>query len=440
MLLERTNVRSLRALRDRGRTVRGDGRRPLVHLAHVGRPGAGPVDHARRRPRAAGEAAVRSRSRPGRPGRDRARPRGAPCRARRRDATGSPGAGIGVTAAMPSPLRGADGNVEFLFHARKGVPPSTPTRSTPRWPKPRGRRSVTASVASEPRAARSAGSERRRRDSRTVGLVPHRDRARRGRSPPTSWSGSRRTASRCASRSRTRRGLETRRGAGRGVRRRPRRRDLARRRRHDAAHRRPRLRGRRPGARRERRPDGLPHRGRAGRLSTPRSTGCSPASTRSPSGWCCRSTVESAGPAAGRWCALNEAVLEKAHPGGLARLDVAINGTFFTHVRGRRRDRRHADRVHRVLVLGARADRVAAHCAACCSRRCRRTCCSTARSCSRPRRTLRVRRERRPAASCSPLDGRELGELDARRRRARAPAARARRASSPSGPATSTRS
>jgi NAD+ kinase len=40
--------------------------------------------------------------------------------------------------------------------------------------------------------------------------------------------------------------------------------------------------------------------------------------------------IESSGPAAGRWWALNEAVLEKPHPGRLARLDVAINGAFFT--------------------------------------------------------------------------------------------------------------
>ncbi|MET0627777.1 MAG: NAD(+)/NADH kinase [Acidimicrobiia bacterium] len=40
--------------------------------------------------------------------------------------------------------------------------------------------------------------------------------------------------------------------------------------------------------------------------------------------------VASAGPAAGRWFALNEAVLEKLHTGRLARLEVEINGTFFT--------------------------------------------------------------------------------------------------------------
>jgi NAD+ kinase len=40
--------------------------------------------------------------------------------------------------------------------------------------------------------------------------------------------------------------------------------------------------------------------------------------------------VESAGSAQGRWFALNEAVLEKEHTGRLARLEVEINGTFFT--------------------------------------------------------------------------------------------------------------
>jgi NAD+ kinase len=41
-------------------------------------------------------------------------------------------------------------------------------------------------------------------------------------------------------------------------------------------------------------------------------------------------TVESASSAQGRWYALNEAVLEKVHTGRLARLEVDINGTFFT--------------------------------------------------------------------------------------------------------------
>lgn len=41
-------------------------------------------------------------------------------------------------------------------------------------------------------------------------------------------------------------------------------------------------------------------------------------------------TVRSQGPAAGRWCALNEAVLEKVRASRMVRLDVAINGTPFT--------------------------------------------------------------------------------------------------------------
>ncbi len=48
-------------------------------------------------------------------------------------------AGIGVTAAMPSPLRGAAGNVEFLFHARKADPTISPTHSMPQSPKPHER-------------------------------------------------------------------------------------------------------------------------------------------------------------------------------------------------------------------------------------------------------------------------------------------------------------
>jgi NAD+ kinase len=40
--------------------------------------------------------------------------------------------------------------------------------------------------------------------------------------------------------------------------------------------------------------------------------------------------VDSAGPAAGHWYGLNEAVMEKTRTGHMARLEVAINGTFFT--------------------------------------------------------------------------------------------------------------
>jgi NAD+ kinase len=40
--------------------------------------------------------------------------------------------------------------------------------------------------------------------------------------------------------------------------------------------------------------------------------------------------VDSTRPAGGKWWALNEAVLEKAHPARMAQLDVSINGAYFT--------------------------------------------------------------------------------------------------------------
>ena len=43
-----------------------------------------------------------------------------------------------------------------------------------------------------------------------------------------------------------------------------------------------------------------------------------------------RVSVESQGPAAGTWAALNECLIEKAHPGRLVRLSVSIGGEFFT--------------------------------------------------------------------------------------------------------------
>jgi NAD+ kinase len=43
-----------------------------------------------------------------------------------------------------------------------------------------------------------------------------------------------------------------------------------------------------------------------------------------------RVQVESTGTAAGEWCALNEAVLEKSQPGRMVRLDVAIDDVGFT--------------------------------------------------------------------------------------------------------------
>ena len=126
MLLERTNLRSLElpavggepcaiAVADLSFISLTLVAPALARLTTPGR-GAGP----------ARQAAVRSRSGPGRPRWDRAGPRGAPggargCRGRSRRA------GLGVTAAMPSPLRGAAGNVEFLFRAGKDAPTITTT-------------------------------------------------------------------------------------------------------------------------------------------------------------------------------------------------------------------------------------------------------------------------------------------------------------------------
>ena len=99
--------------------------------------------------------------------------------------------------------------------------------------------------------------------------------------------------------------------------------------------------------------------------------------------------VESSGSVRGSWFALNEAVLEKlrAGPPDPAR---RVDQRHRVHdVRGRRRDRRDADRQDRVLVLGAAARSCRPTCGASCSRRSRRTCCSTVRSCCRSTRRSR---------------------------------------------------
>ena len=94
-------------------------------------------------------------------------------------------------------------------------------------------------------------------------------------------------------------------------------------------------------------------------------------------------TVESDGPARGKWYALNEAVLEKVHTGRLVRLDVEINGAPFTTYA--------ADGVIVATPTGSTAYSFSARgplsrlvTGACSSPRCRPTCCSTARSCSIP--------------------------------------------------------
>ena len=114
----------------------------------------------RRRLRAAREAAVRGGPGPARPARHRARSRGARGgaargrrRARRRRARVS-------ARSCPSPLRGADGNVEFLVHARRG--------------RGDGRRRPRSTTPSRAHAGRAVTS--RDHADACVGLVPHRDR------------------------------------------------------------------------------------------------------------------------------------------------------------------------------------------------------------------------------------------------------------------------
>ena len=148
---------------------------------------------------------------------------------------------------MVSPLHGADGNVEFLLHARP---------------------------ARRPRPDRRA---RRRRDRRrdrsapavtTVGLVVHGERTQAGRAGPRDRrlaARPRATGSSCPRRTRrapASRAASTppRLGVEADVVAQPRRR------RHDAALGRPRRRARRAGARHQRRPARLPDRGRSRRL------------------------------------------------------------------------------------------------------------------------------------------------------------------------------
>ena len=97
-------------------------RRPVLHLAAHGRARARPLHHGRRRSRPAGEAAVR-----GGPGAAWARAGSCAtptctgrCSARCVTACATPG--LVVVDVMASPLRGADGNVEFLVRVRRARP------------------------------------------------------------------------------------------------------------------------------------------------------------------------------------------------------------------------------------------------------------------------------------------------------------------------------
>ena len=68
----------------------------------------------------------------------------------------------------------------------------------------------------------------------------------------------------------------------------------------------------------------------------------------------------------GTWRALNEAVVEKHESGHTVRLLARIDGEPFTTLRRRRADRRHTDRLDRVLAVGPRPGRVAHATGRCC--------------------------------------------------------------------------
>ena len=218
--------------------------------------------------------------------------------------------GAAIMGAMASPLTGADGNVEFLLHARTGATVGARrrrARSTPRSPK-RGplmaavglvlhhERSQAADLAREAAAwLQDEGHEVRlpQPDADIAGLASLGcdddalgDRARRGREPR--W------------------------------------------RRHDAAHRRPGRRARRADHRRQRRPAGLPHRHRAGgharrhRALPRRRAHRRGADAARPCTWSGRRAADE------EHLAFNEAVLEKTPMGHTVRLAVEVDDQFFT--------------------------------------------------------------------------------------------------------------
>ena len=190
-------------------------------------------------------------------------------------------------------------------------------------------------------------------------------RAPRGPRPrPRAWSrGSPSAATTCGSRSTTpswsgvpeRAVDDDRLGDGR----RPGRGD--RRRRHDAAHRRPR--GRRTACR-------CSASTSASSATSPRWSPPTPSAPSSAS-WPASYTVEermlllvdvdAARATTGRRSrpayALNEAVIEKTPMGHTVQLEVRIDGDAVPHLHRRRPDRRHADRLDRILPVGRRADR-----------------------------------------------------------------------------------
>ena len=147
-------------------------------------------------------------------------------------------------------------------------------------------------------------------------------------------------------------------------------------------------------------------------------------------------TVESTGAAGGRWWALNEAVVEKPHPGRLVRLEVVINGASFTSYA--------ADGVIVATPTGSTAYSFSAG-GPIVSPRLRVPAADPGVAAHAVRPLARARRHRRARAARD----RPAGAADDRRARARRAragdvvrcgAARARPGSSRSGRATSTRS
>ena len=210
--------------------------------------------------RAPGEAAVRGRPGRGLPGHGAwsATPTVRRARPGPRSMTPCARRGATIMGWMDSPLRGADGNVEFFVHAP--APRGSTRRSPSRARRSRDQRAVIvahherAEAAALARAARPRGWPTTAHGLDAAGADaaaarPRRPGRRRARRARPTWPSASAATARCCARSSC-----------------------------SAA--------RRADPRRQRRPARLPHRGRARRPAQPRSSAASPATTRSRSAWC----------------------------------------------------------------------------------------------------------------------------------------------------------